>query len=85
MVKKGVMALVGATSLLFGSTVATAQTTAASLSVSDSMRAGATMTEANAQDDEGGFGSPILIGVGIFIVIVVAIYFIAEKDDPVSA
>ena len=85
MVKKGVMALVGATSLLFGSTVATAQTTAASLSVSDSVRAGATMTEASAQDDEGGFGSPVLIGVGIFIVIVVAIYFIAESDDSVSA
>lgn len=83
MIKKGVLALAGAASLLFGSTVATAQT-AQSLSVADSVRAGATMTEANAQDDEG-IGSSVLIGVGIFVVIVIAIYFIAESDDPVSA
>ena len=85
MIKKGAIALVGAASLLLGSTVATAQTSAASLSVSDSVRSGAAMAEASAQDDEGVFGSPVLIGVGIFIVIVVAIYFLAESDDPVSA
>ncbi len=78
--KKGVMALAGAASLLFGSTVATAQTNAASLSVAETVRASAPMTEASAQEDEGVMSNSVLLGVGIFIVIVIAIYFIAEGD-----
>lgn len=80
MIKKGVTALAGAASLLFGSAVATAQTSAASLSLADPARAGAPMADASAQG-EGGL-SPVLIGVGIFVIIVAGFYFLAESDDP---
>jgi hypothetical protein len=80
MVKKGVMALAGAAALLFGSSVATAQTSAAPLSVAENVRAGAPMEEASNQIDQS-----VLIGVGVFVVIVIAIYFLAENDDPLSA
>lgn len=80
MVKKGVMALAGAAALLFGSGVATAQTSAAPLSVAGTARTGASLEDASNQVDQS-----VLIGVGVFVAIVIAIYFIAENDDPASA
>jgi hypothetical protein len=83
MLNKGVLALAGAASLLMGSTVAAAQSPAASLSVADTLRASAPMAEASAQDDDDTGISSGVIGVVVVIAIVVGIYFLAESDDPV--
>lgn len=76
MFKRSFVSAVAALSLLSGSAAMAAGSGAASLSVADSVRAAAPMSEANDQFPE----STALIGVGIFVVIVALFYVLAENE-----
>jgi len=79
MFKRGLMAAVAAASLV--SAPALAQSSAAKLSVAQSVRTGASV------DGENNLAGGALIGVLVFAAAVAVIYFVAEEndEDPASA
>ncbi len=81
MLKGKVVGSAATLALLFWSGSATAAPAAQTLSLT-----GASSAAAYMQVDEEGVGDLALVGVGVVIALLAAIYFLSEDDDdPVSA